>query len=238
MRETDTITLVCFHHAGGGARQYAAWAKHLPDSIRLHPVDLPGHGARLTEAPLTDWPAVVAAAMQAIGTGPWAAFGHSMGALVALESCHAALARGTPPLWLGVAACRPRPVRDEAVDWLDCPRYAVVARLRELGGTPPDVLANDELLDLLLPGIRADLHLCASFAPPRRPALDVPLLAIGAESDDLTPTELAGWAAETRGPFALRMVAGDHFVVRRAPERVVPLVAESIRRCIGQALTA
>src|SRR5205823_14110857 len=73
-----------------------------------------------------------------------------------------------------------------------------VARLRELGGTPEAVLANPELLALLLPMLRADFELCDSYRYRPREPLRCPILVFGGERDPLAaPPALAGWARHT-----------------------------------------
>lgn len=242
------LMLFCFHHAGGSARQYAGWTPHMPSWIRLAPIQLPGHGTQLMQRPLADWPGVVAemlAQSEASGPGParWAVFGHSMGALLALEFAHALRARtAVEPAWMGVAACRPPsariPLDTAEPNWLQCPRGKVTERLRELGGTPAEVLDSPELLDVVLPAVRADLHLCAVHAPPPRPPLRAPLLALGADGDDLSEAELRGWAVETTGPCRTRMMPGDHFLVAREAGAIARLVAAELGRARTAALIA
>lgn len=44
-----TQRLFCFPYAGGAASIYQDWGDKLPSSIKVHSVQLPGHGNRLRE---------------------------------------------------------------------------------------------------------------------------------------------------------------------------------------------
>jgi medium-chain acyl-[acyl-carrier-protein] hydrolase len=43
------------------------------------------------------------------------------------------------------------------------PKSELVKKLHEFNGTPVELLQNDELLDLMLPTIRADFELCETY---------------------------------------------------------------------------
>src|SRR5213596_599497 len=46
--------LICFPHAGGGARAYSDWVHELPAEIEVTAVQLPGRQNRLIEDPATE----------------------------------------------------------------------------------------------------------------------------------------------------------------------------------------
>ena len=97
---------------------------------------------------------------------PFAVFGHSMGALVGLELIHALRARhGLAPVWFGASASLAPSRRNWETHWLDCTHEAMVARLRELGGTPVELLDDRDFIDFVLPALRVDFHLCGTYAP-------------------------------------------------------------------------
>src|SRR4029453_18366937 len=45
------LRVFCFHHAGGGASSYRAWAGELPAWLELCAIQLPGREGRLREKP-------------------------------------------------------------------------------------------------------------------------------------------------------------------------------------------
>lgn len=230
------FALFCFHFAGGAARSFEGLEAAVPRWLKVEALDLPGHGVRRGEAVLRDWGAVVADGLDQVRgrlgpqPAPYALFGHSMGAMVATEVAHAMTAAGHAPRWLGVAGSEYRAPRDHEPDWLTCPDARVVERMRELGGTPPDLLDNAELMQIVLPVMRADLSLCAAYAPPPRPKLPCAMLALGGTEDDVSQQQLHDWRAETCGAFETRFVAGGHFFVSQAPREVADIVSEAIAR--------
>jgi hypothetical protein len=94
-----------------------------------------------------------------------------------------------------------------------------VAELRRLGGTPPEVLAHPELMQLVLPLLRADFAVVETYAHREAPPLDCPVTAFGGVDDeDASEAPMDAWRAQTRGAFALHMLPGGHFYLK--PGRV------------------
>src|SRR5690606_29068736 len=99
----------------------------------------------------------------------------------------------------------------------------LVEHVRALGGTPAEVLASPELLELLLPTLRADLLACERYACAPGEPLACRLIAIGGAADPQVPRhELEAWRLHTRGPFEARFLPGGHFELL---ERPGPLLA-------------
>jgi hypothetical protein len=63
--------------------------------------------------------------------------------------------------------------------------------LRRLNGTPPEVLADAELLELVMPILRADFALVETYAYRAEPPLMCPITALGGTSDP--PLTRAHW---------------------------------------------
>jgi surfactin synthase thioesterase subunit/glycosyltransferase involved in cell wall biosynthesis len=212
------LRLFCFPHAGGGAAAFLRWAESLPAGIVLSPVRLPGRESRLAEPPFCEMAPLVAALGQAIEpflAEPFAFYGHSMGAVVAFELARRLRARGLPlPQRLFVSAARapqfrkhytPPPVPDDA---------QFIAELRRLEGVPAEVLANEELMQLVLPALRADSALFRNYLCTDDPPLPCPIRAYGGlEDPNVTRAHLEAWAAETTASFALEMFPGGHFFI-------------------------
>jgi len=236
---TPQLKLFCLPYAGAGAAVYRAWRRPLPPCIDLVAFDLPGRGIRHGEPPLTDWRRlidIVVADAQPQVAEPFAIFGHSMGALVALELAHAIRARhGRSPVWLGVSGCQAPARRKLDLKWLTCDDEAVCEELRALGGTPPELLENRDLLELLLPALRADFHLCGSYRPPQREPLRCPMLVLGGTRDGISdPSDnLTAWSVETLGRCDVAMIEGDHFFIHEQVDAVLERVVASLSSVAG-----
>jgi surfactin synthase thioesterase subunit len=86
------------------------------------------------------------------------------------------------------------------------------------GGIPPEVLADRDLLMLLLPALRADLVALEGFEPLVGAPVETPIVAMRGDSDPLvTEDQLLPWAKATNGPFRVRQFPGGHFYFDQAP---------------------
>ncbi|MFD7796373.1 thioesterase II family protein [Streptomyces sp. NPDC059759] len=107
------LRLFVFHHAGGSHLAYRDWPARFPAGWQVHLPDAPGRGPRDERPALRDTDALVDHYLHTLGdtlTGPFAFFGHSLGAVVAYELTRRLVDEGrTPPRWLGISARDPLP---------------------------------------------------------------------------------------------------------------------------------
>ena len=108
------------------------------------------------------------------------------------------------------------------------PNSDFVLELERLGGTPPDVLSNPELLELVLPALRADFQLIESWRYTPRPRLPVAITAICGDSDpDVSLKHMCGWAEHGSG-FELHGLAGGHFFLTTAEDELLALLRRTL----------
>ncbi len=225
------LRLVCFPYAGGSANVYRPWRESLPADVELWAAQLPGREGRLLEAPATDLHAVVAALAAALPPGPLAFFGHSLGAIVAYELTLAlARAKGLQPERLFVSGSRAPQLRAERPSRRhDLPDEAFREELRKLNGTPRELLENSELMELMLPALRADFALCDRYEFRGDVLLQCPLVALaGSADDEARPDQVVSWAAVGEGPFALHVLPGDHFFVKSAAAALLEILGREL----------
>ncbi|MGO9296362.1 MAG: thioesterase II family protein [Streptosporangiaceae bacterium] len=224
------LRLFCLPHAGGGAAVYRPWAQRLAADVEVVAIRLPGRESRLGEAPLRQVPDIVAAL--AADVEPWldrphAWFGHSLGAVTAFETCQALRRAGLPePVRLLVSGRQAPhlPARSRPVHQAPLPEF--IGRLRELNGTPPEILADHAALASLLPMLRADFAAVETYAYRPTPSLDCPISVFGSLDDPfVTIPELHAWQAHTNARCAVRVLRGDHFFLHSSPEPVLALIA-------------
>lgn len=232
-RPGAALRLYCFPHAGGSAGEYAFWGDDLP-SAEVSAIQLPGRGGRFAEAPLTTLAAVRDAVVGAVTFAPpFALFGHSLGAVIAFEVARVLDARGAPPACVVVSAARAPHVasRLEPISHLD--DDALIERLLHEPDTAlRDVVADPELHELVMPGLRADLQIAERYQFTDGPPLRCPILALGGTADAVTRDELAAWQRHTSAAFSLHMFDGDHYYTRTARGAVLALldsIAQELR---------
>jgi medium-chain acyl-[acyl-carrier-protein] hydrolase len=101
--------------------------------------------------------------------------------------------------------------------------------LRQLQGTPDNVLENAELMELFLPILRADLQLGETYRLPAAERLDCPISAFGGLEDaEASREELQEWSAYAGSEFKLRQFPGNHFFLNSAQDLVTAAVANDL----------
>jgi len=163
---------------------------------------------------------------------PFAFFGHSMGALVAYELASLLLVRyGITPEFMAVAACAAPGARRNVKKIYDLPKDDFLLELRKLGGTPSEVLDHSELLDIVLPILRADFEIIDTHCPSST-RLPCPIAAYGGGTDTTTsPDCLASWKECTTGDFSLTLLPGDHFFVVSHKSELLELISRQLAGC-------
>jgi medium-chain acyl-[acyl-carrier-protein] hydrolase len=110
------------------------------------------------------------------------------------------------------------------------PREGVLEGLRLLNGTPPEVLENTELLDVVLPALHADFTVCAEYVYTPGAPLKCPISAFGGDDDtEVAEEDVGAWRDQTVRAFSMRIFAGDHFFLRSAQRELLGTVAASLR---------
>ena len=228
------IRLLCFHHAGGSAAMYRRWPELMTPAIEPIAVQLPGRAERFGEPAFDRMAPLIGELVEVVTPlleAPFACYGVSMGARVAWSLALALRARALPmPVQLFLA-CDPAPMHDDGSrPWEEGPG-GLEGYLRELGGTPPEVLAEPEVIRALLPTLRADLTLLTRApASPDLP-LDVPIRVFaGTEDPTAPPARMRGWQAETSRRFQLDLIPGGHFFDEAGERRVIDAIGHDLTR--------
>jgi surfactin synthase thioesterase subunit len=230
-RPQASMRMFCFPYAGVGASVYRLWSAGLPEQVEVIALQLPGRESRLREPPLSSISQIVAAIVPEILPlldRPYVFFGHSMGALLATELVRELTGRGIPPPEQLIVSGRRLPqVPDSEPAMASLPDEEFVAEInRRFGGIPAQVRHDRELMELLLPALRADIAALESHRPGEATQLECPIAVFGGAEDPRVPREqLEAWRTATRAGFHLRMFPGDHFYLN--PHRVQVLAQVS-----------
>ncbi|HEX9339423.1 MAG TPA: thioesterase domain-containing protein [Pseudonocardiaceae bacterium] len=229
--EHTPVRLFCLPYAGGSARVFAGWGRHLPPWIDVVPLELPGRGSRFDE-PVSDDVADVVAGLRDAALSrldrPYAVFGHSLGALLGFELIVALQRCGHPALhFFASGAGAPHlPTRNPAPRFDD---HRLRTHIAELGGTPPELLANDELMELMLPVLRADFTIADTYRPPSGALLDCPTTAFCGDEDGEAPAaDVLAWRRHVRTSCTIRLLAGGHFFVHSAQDVLLSLIVSAL----------
>lgn len=169
---------------------------------------------------------------------PFALFGHSMGAFLAFELARGLQSCSRPPAALFVSGSPSPTALAEIPQRSSMSDAELVRELEHLGGTPPEVLSNPELLGLVLPVLRADFELTQSYRYVPGEQLRCPVRALGGWLDpEAQPDRLDAWRDMTSGAFAMNLFMGDHFFLVRWEEQIVSLVSNELQRITQRGLS-
>jgi medium-chain acyl-[acyl-carrier-protein] hydrolase len=213
--------LYCVPYAGGGANAFRSWPEYLPETVEIRCIQPPGRERRLWDPAFDNMAPLVDAALNAVGhelAGPFAFFGHSMGALIAFELARELRRRSaSEPMHLFVSGHRAPQIPESLASVCALDDEAFVREVdRRYGAIPDEVRQNRELLELLLPGLRNDVSICETYRYRHDEPLDCPIDVFGGTEDHLEAGDLEAWREHTKGAFGLTMLPGDHFFLKSA----------------------
>ncbi len=228
------LRLICFPYSGASASIYFDWANILPPSIEVVAVQLPGRANRLAEPLLTDMPSVIQGVMTELPRlldRPFALFGHSLGAQEAFETALALRrARFPEPARLFVSGHgAPHAEDPEKLLLHRLDDEAMMQELRKMNGMAPEILGNDELMQLLLPILRADFTISETYSYQPGSPLTCSLSAYsGLQDRYVTREQMMAWQELTTGDFRLRMFPGDHFYLNSSKMLLLQALARDL----------
>jgi medium-chain acyl-[acyl-carrier-protein] hydrolase len=111
----------------------------------------------------------------------------------------------------------------------ELPEAEFIELLRRYEGTPAQVFAHKELLDMVLPTLRADFAIADT--PGSSSPVRIPVSVYGGLEDPHASTgELERWRELTTESFLVRHFPGKHFFLRTAQDQVLAALREDLGR--------
>ncbi|HEX9032458.1 MAG TPA: alpha/beta fold hydrolase [Streptosporangiaceae bacterium] len=235
--------IFCFPHAGGSPRALLDWQEDLGDDAEIVAICRPGKEHRSAEpAPtiteLVDGAARAIADLTQSDGRPFSLLGHSLGALIAFEVCRslceAASAGGyaAVPRHLVASGC-------SAPSLLPSQRVQDIARLTGqefaeavgfFGGLPAEVIADEDLRDLLLPGVIADFRMAVGYRYQVRPPLAVAAtIVVGQDDPHVRTAQVRPWDQEFTWQPQVHWVPGGHFYFEPSPAAITGILRSLVR---------
>ncbi|MBJ7417412.1 MAG: thioesterase [Niveispirillum sp.] len=198
---------------------FRSWGASMPTFVELCPIQLPGRENRLSDPPFSAIDPLVDRLANEILPWldkPYVLFGHSMGSLIAFELTRALRRKGAPlPTQLLLSAHRAPhlPIRRPRLIGLS--DEAFLEAIKSFGGTPQDVFAIPDLVNMILPALRADFSVCDGYNFIPDEPLPCPfVLYAGRQDSEVSPQEVEAWGEHSSGGTKLRIFPGDHFFLR------------------------
>ena len=207
---------VVFPHAGAAAASYRVLAAALAGGGDTYIVQYPQRADRLTH-PAHE--TVHDLALGLFGAAPWQSveplrlFGHSMGAVVAFEFARIVEERGAAVQKLWVSS-GPPPCMVADMPELPTSDDGLLADIADLGGTDPELLADEEFSELLTAAVRADYEAFNRYDPSPDVRIGADIHVLGGRDDHRIDSDMLRlWEKHTNGSFEMSMYDGGHFYV-------------------------
>jgi surfactin synthase thioesterase subunit len=233
-RPQAAVRLFCLPYAGAGASAYRRWPAAMGADIEVIAVQPPGRENRIAEDAAFDRDDLAAAiATQIAGDDrPYALYGHSLGGWDAYEVTRHLHRTGSPlPVKLYTGGCRAPhiPVTGTFAGLSTLDDNTLVARIAQGGGLHEAILAEPELVELLLPALRADFTRLDQYTHTHGDPLPVPIVAYAARADTaVTVADIQPWDRHTTAGATVHEVDGDHFFLLDDNSRVTDLITKDL----------
>ncbi len=231
------VRLLCFSHAGGTALAFYKWPDKFPWNVQVCALQYPGRerhaGPFIRRIP--DLMNEMTDALLPWLQGPVALLGHSLGAKIAFEFARRFRSRpgAGEIVHLFVSGCPAPHLRSCSDPIYNLPEAKFIERLANFGGTPREVLSHPELMQHLMPRLRADFELDDTYTLEPEEPLVCPITAWAADSDDLVPpAQVEVWREHTRGEFKCRIIKGGHFAFYEKEAEILSQVRMELSRSI------
>lgn len=216
-KNTD-FRLFCFSYAGGNAATFRRWHEVLAENVEVVSIQLPGRANRYGEPVITEMDSLIdqlLSAMSGCLDKPYALFGHSLGSRIAFQlavECSKRRLR-MPSHFIGSASRSP----DLPIgigDIYKLPDEEFLTEMGKLNGTPISILENKDLMQMLLPQLKADFCLAYEYQYTGDIKLDIPLsIFSGKEDTEITYNQLQKWGDYFITSPDITMFEGGHFFI-------------------------
>jgi len=223
------MRLFCFPFAGGSSVSYKDWSEALPRTA-VSAIELPGRGRLFGLPPLRRLSQVVDYALDAVDARidlPFAIYGHSVGAVAALEVTRALAKRGKRATCLIVSgSAAPHVPLRPSRPLHSMPRAELIDALERRGSLPAGLLRMPDVLDAFLPTIRADLEALETWEG-EITDIGIPIYAVGGKEDpDVSWGDLLEWGRYTSVHFGITQLGGGHSFIKSHEEYFMALLRE------------
>jgi surfactin synthase thioesterase subunit len=226
--ENPSLRIFCFPYAGGSANTFFPWIDRFSDDIELVLIQPPGRGVRMMESPHDNVDGLLHEIMthsEYFATAPYIIFGHSLGSRVAFELCCRFITHDIqlPSFFIASGSGAPHILSDKK-SICHLPKDEFISELRKLKGTPEEILANGELMDILIPVLRADFKIANTHLS-HKVSMPFPISVLHGEDDiEISDQAISLWKELSDVSCEIVNLPGDHFFIEKFPDSVINLV--------------
>ncbi|WP_052360695.1 thioesterase II family protein [Oceanobacillus manasiensis] len=230
------IDLFCIPYAGGSASAiYGKWAQELAPIINLMPLELAGHGKRMSEPFHSNINGVVEDLLKnmrnRIQDRPYAIYAHSMGTIIAYELVVAICTAGLPqPHALFLSGRQPPDYQYVNKNFHKMSEKDFLQEIKDIGGTPEKFFNSQELIDAFLPILRDDYRIIENYSfLDRKIIFDSDIVFFYSDNDDLVNKPgIINWERFTKKSFEYYEFNGGHFFLNEVWRDIVRVINKKL----------
>jgi surfactin synthase thioesterase subunit len=229
-----SVRLILFPFVGGSASAYQSWLAEFPQFIDVFSVELPGHGARFSEAPCSNMNDVVEdliCSLGALDDKPLFFFGHSLGARIAHACCQRMYElKCRLPQKVFISASKSPDTKSNML-LSELNDDDLHAELAKHGGMPEIFMENPRALAYYMPLIRSDMAIFEHYHWECGRPLPIQLgLMAGQRDKFLTIEQLYGWNRFFYVMTSCKMFKGDHFYIYDERSSLIIHMVDQIKK--------
>jgi surfactin synthase thioesterase subunit len=220
--------------AGGNKYSYRDYELNAPPYVKVMPMEYPGRGALIKEKFVTSMDRLVDRVYQevkkTVDDGDYALYGHSMGGIVAYFLARKLIASGHhAPVHIfitGTTGPSSKSIREKKRHLMS--KADFIQEVRNLDGSPEEVLQSDELLNYFEPILRADFQVSETYQYVEEAPLDIPFTVITGTEEDMKNEDIQLWQKESLHPVDFRKMPGKHFFILNHSKQIINLISRKI----------
>lgn len=229
--DVESMKLFCIPFSGGNAYSYSEFKKYLPEKIEFINLELPGRGKRIAENLLTNIDDMTEDLFRIIEPDikqNYALFGHSLGALLCFTlTRNIASKKANLPSCLFVSG-QTAPILIKPDNRYCLPDDMFIEMLRQMEGTPEELLADRNFIQFFLPIVKMDFQAVANYKHITSTPFNVPITVLLGDQENISNEDAANWQMETTEEITIHRFNGGHFYIFNQTAAVCRLISEKI----------
>lgn len=232
-RVDGKLNLICFPYAGGSPTIFKDWDECFGGRYNIVAATLPGRGNRIGQRPFENWADLLddlSVQLEPRLAEPHVLFGHSFGGRIAFELVQQTLRTSSTKAVI-ISGCRSPQYRQNQPLMHLMSKADFKQAIKVMNGTPKAILENNDIMNLMLPAVRADMMLSETWRDFHASKITPPIHVILGRDDPIEcKASTAGWSAYTDTGCFLHEVSGGHFNLDEDPKAFTSVVEKILEK--------
>lgn len=232
---TKSNFIVMLPFAGGNSNSYKEIIKNIPLGIDIICPELPGRGSLSDEPLISD-----IESLNEVIFNKWIAklniegryiiFGHSMGAILGFLLTYKIKAAGMKLPERLIVSGREGPSFLSEDDFVHAlPSVTFWAKIKDMGGTLENILAENSLKKYFEPILRSDIRAVETYHYLHQKPLNIPISVLYGTDENLSEEAINYWKKETTTHVDILKFDGNHFFILNHAKKIAIYLSRFIK---------